>query len=54
MSLLLAYLNQNYPGDVLDVKLHPADAGLVYEVRYLSNIVFLHTVYLDAKTLKNK
>ena len=54
MNLLLTYLNQNYPGEVLDVKLHPVETGLVYEVRYLSNIVFLHTVYLDAKTLKNK
>jgi hypothetical protein len=54
MSLLLAYLKQSYPGEVLDVKLHGTSGGLVYEVRYLSNVIFLHTVYLDALTLKSK
>ncbi len=54
MPLLLTYLKQNYPGEVLDVKLHEADVGYVYEVRYLANTIFLHTLYLDAQTLKIK
>jgi len=41
MSLLLAYLKQSYPGEVLDVKLRDTSGGLVYEVRYLSNVIFL-------------
>jgi len=54
MPLLLTYLNHNYPGEVLDVKLHEANTGYVYEVRYLANTIFLHTLYLDAQTLKTK
>ena len=52
LTLLLTYIKLNYPGDVLDVKLHTNDSKLVYEVRYLSNVIFLRTVYLDAQTLK--
>lgn len=54
MPLLLTYLNHNFPGEVLDVKLHEANTGYVYEVRYLANTIFLHTLYLDAQTLKTK
>lgn len=52
MSLLLAYLKINYPGEVVDVKLHDAGNSYIYEVRYLANVIFLHTVYLDAQSLK--
>jgi hypothetical protein len=54
MPLLLTYLNQNYPGQVLDVKLHSANDSYVYEVRYLSNVIVLRTLFLDAATLKAK
>ena len=54
MPLLLTYLNRNYPGQLLDVQLHSAGPGYIYEVRYLSNAVFLRTVYLDAITLQQK
>jgi hypothetical protein len=54
MPLLLTYLNQNYPGQVLDVKLHSASDSYVYEVRYLSNVIVLRTLFLDAATLKAK
>ena len=54
MPLLIAYLNQHYPGEVLDVKLHTASDGFIYEVRYLSNVVFLNTVFLDAQTLQQR
>ncbi|MEP6827794.1 MAG: hypothetical protein ABJA10_06945 [Aestuariivirga sp.] len=54
LPLLLTYLKQNYPGELLDVQLHNAGPGYVYEVRYLSNVVFLRTVYLDAITLQQK
>lgn len=52
LPLLLAYLNINYPGKVLDVKLRAIDKSYVYEVKLLSKAVFLHTVMLDAKTMK--
>jgi uncharacterized membrane protein YkoI len=52
MTMLLTFVKLNYPGDVLDVKLHETKNKLVYEVRYLSNVIFLRTVYLDAQTLK--
>ncbi len=54
MPLLLTYLNQNYPGQVLDVRLHSANDGYVYEVRYLANVIVLRTLFLDAATLKAK
>ena len=54
MPLLLTYLNQNYPGQVLDVKLHSASDSYIYEVRYLSNVIVLRTLFLDAATLKAK
>ena len=54
MPLLLTYLKRNYPGELLDVQLHSAGPGYIYEVRYLSNVVFLRTVYLDAITLQQK
>jgi len=54
MPLLLTYLNQNYPGQVLDVKLHSANDSYIYEVRYLSNVIVLRTLFLDAATLKAK
>ena len=54
MPLLITYLKLNYPGELLDVKLHSAGPSFVYEVRYLSNVVFLRTVYLDALTLQQK
>jgi hypothetical protein len=53
MPLLLTYLKQYYPGEIVDVKLHAADTNYVYEVRYLANVIFLHTLYLDAQTLKS-
>ncbi len=52
LPLLLAFLNINYPGKVLDVKLRAVDNSYVYEVKLLSNAIFLRTVTLDAKTMK--
>ena len=52
MTLLLTFLNQNHSGQVLDVKLHESPIGLTYEVKLLSNIVVLRSVFLDAATLK--
>ncbi len=52
MPLLLTYLKTHYPGEVLDVRLHTTNSKYVYEVRYLSNVVVLRTVYLDALTLQ--
>ena len=54
MPLLITYLDQKYPGQVLDVKLHTTGDGLVYEVRYLANVVELRTLFLDAQTLSRK
>ncbi|MBG1231553.1 hypothetical protein [Aestuariivirga litoralis] len=54
MPLLFAYMNQKFPGQVLDVKLHATGEGLVYEVRYLANIIELRTLFLDAMTLSRK
>lgn len=52
LPLLLAFLNLNYPGKVLDVKLRAIDKNYIYEVKLLSNAIFLRTVTLDAKTMK--
>ena len=52
LPLLLAFLNLNYPGKVLDVRLHALNENYIYEVKLLSNAIFLHTITLDAKTLK--
>jgi uncharacterized membrane protein YkoI len=52
LPLLLAYVGQNYPGDVLDVKMRKVDGGYAYDVKVLSNLVVLRTVSLEAKTLK--
>jgi hypothetical protein len=52
LPLLLAYVGQNYPGDVLDVKMRRVDGGYAYDVKVLSNLVVLRTVSLEAKTLK--
>ncbi len=54
LPLLLTYMDNNYPGQILDVKLRDADIGYVYEVRYLSNAIFLRTVFLDGMTLVKK
>jgi hypothetical protein len=54
MPLLLAFLKLHYPGDVVDVRLHSASPGYVYEVRYLQKMVVLKTVFLDARTLQLK
>ena len=52
LPLLLAFLKNNYPGKVLDVKLRALDDNYIYDVKLLSNVIFLRTVTLDAKTLK--
>jgi hypothetical protein len=52
MPLLLSYLKEKYPGQVLDIKLRDNSTNFVYEVRYLSDIIFLRTVFLDARTLQ--
>jgi uncharacterized membrane protein YkoI len=52
LPLVLAYVANNYPGQVLDVKLRTASGAFAYEVKVLSKYVFLKTILLDAKTLK--
>jgi len=52
MSLLLAFLENNQAGRVLDVKLRDSPQGLVYEVKTLANLIILRSLYLDAATLK--
>ena len=52
MQLLLTFLQKNFPGEVVDVKLHDDGTNYIYELRYLSNIVTLRTVYLDALTVE--
>ena len=51
LPLLLAYMNLKYPGKVLDVKMRQLDEKYFYEVKLLSNTIFLRTLMLDAKTL---
>ena len=51
LPLLLAYLNLYYPGKVLDVRLHAKEEKYIYEIKLLSNTIFLRTVLLDARTL---
>ena len=52
LPLLLAFLKNHYPGKVLDVRLRALDDNYIYDVKLLSNVIFLRTVTLDAKTLK--
>jgi uncharacterized membrane protein YkoI len=52
LPLLLAFVQNKYPGEVLDVKLRALDGQFIYEVKLLSKFVFLRTVSLEAKTLR--
>jgi uncharacterized membrane protein YkoI len=52
LPLVLAFMAINYPGEVIDVKLHQRKADYVYEVKFLAEANMLRSVVLDAKTLK--
>lgn len=53
LPLLLAYMANKYPGEIVDIKLWTKDNQYVYEVKILSNAINLKSVVLDAKTLGN-
>lgn len=52
LPLLLAYVDNNFPGQVLDVRLRLVEEVYIYEVKLISNFVFLRSLRLDAKTMK--
>lgn len=52
LALLLAYVDINFPGQVLDVRLRQVDQTFTYEVKIISKLVFLRSLKLDAKTMK--
>jgi hypothetical protein len=52
LPLVLAFMANNYPGDVVDVRLRRNGAGYLYEIKYLANSIQLKLVKLDAETLK--
>jgi uncharacterized membrane protein YkoI len=52
LPLVLAFMENHFPGEVLDVKLLQNPKGYVYEVKYLAESSLLQVVTLDAKTLK--
>jgi len=49
---LLNYVAKNYPGDILDVRLHKRQDQYFYFIKYLENSINLHMIELEAKTLK--
>jgi hypothetical protein len=54
LPLLLAFMKNNYPGEVLDIKLRQIDAVYSYEVKYLAKSNILRVVALDGRTLKKQ
>jgi uncharacterized membrane protein YkoI len=52
LTLLLAFMTLNYPGEVLDVRLRTVNKQYIYEVKYLFNKTQLRVLKLEAKTLK--
>jgi uncharacterized membrane protein YkoI len=54
LPLLLAFMKNNYPGEVLDVKLRQINSVYSYEVKYLAKSNVLQVVALDGRTLKKQ
>jgi hypothetical protein len=54
LPLVLAYMANNYKGQVLDIKLRLSLYGYYYDVKYLDASNHLLTVALDAKTLTKR
>jgi uncharacterized membrane protein YkoI len=54
LPLLLAFMKNNYPGEVLDVKLRQNNTVYSYEVKYLAKSNVLRVVALDGRTLKKQ
>jgi hypothetical protein len=54
LPLVLAYMANNYRGQVLDIKLRSSLYGYYYDVKYLDASNHLLTVALDAKTLTKR
>jgi uncharacterized membrane protein YkoI len=54
LPLLLAFMKNNYPGEVLDVKLRQINTVYSYEVKYLAKSNVLRVVALDGRTLKKQ
>ena len=52
LPLLLAYMETKYPGQILDIHLRNLNNKYVYQVKYLSNLIFLSSIFLDATTLQ--
>jgi uncharacterized membrane protein YkoI len=51
LPLLLAFIDNNYPGQVLDVRLRKVNGNYIYDVKMLTKFIMLKTVSLDAQTL---
>lgn len=54
LPLVLAYMDNYYKGQVLDIKLRSSLFGYYYDVKYLDASNHLLTVALDAKTLTKR
>jgi hypothetical protein len=54
LPLVLAYMDNYYQGQVLDIKLRSSLFGYYYDVKYLDASNHLLTVALDAKTLTKR
>lgn len=51
LPLLLAFMSNTFPGEIVDIKLRATPDQYEYEVKYLANMVNLRSIRLDAKTL---
>lgn len=51
LPLLLAFMANKFPGEIVDIKLKNKEGQYSYEVEYLSNTAKLLVVTLNAKTL---
>jgi hypothetical protein len=54
LPLLLTFLTNNYPGQLLDVKLRSSIFGMYYDVKYIDPSNHLLSLALDARTLKKR
>lgn len=54
LPLVLAYMDNYYKGQVLDIKLRSSLFGYYYDVKYLDATNHLLTVALDAQTLTKR
>lgn len=54
LPLLLAYMSNKFPGEIVDIKLRAKDYRYSYEVKYLLNAVILKSVVLNAQTLNRQ